>query len=124
MASKRIRADIRNPKPPSGGAKKPPTKKGALGQVKGINVGFGKMPMPPAGSGSMTTLPAKASVRKPASKKPPIGGRKGVPISRGGQSAKAGYADAAEVGWMPSASRKSTAKKPRKAGGVYGRGML
>lgn len=82
MASRRIKADNRTPRPPVGGGKKPPTKKGAVDQVKGINVGFGKMPTTGTG-GSMTTLPAKkAAVRKPA------------------------------------------VKKPRKAGGVYGRGML
>lgn len=81
MASRRIKADNRTPRPPVGGGKKPPTKKGALDQVKGINVGFGKMPTTGTG-GSMTTLPAKASVRKPA------------------------------------------VKKQKKAGGVYGRGML
>jgi hypothetical protein len=86
MASRRIKADNRTPRPPVGGGKKPPTKKGAVDQAKSISVGFGRMPLPPQGSGSMTAVPysspKKSAVRKPA------------------------------------------AKKPKKAGGVYGRGML
>jgi len=64
MASRRITTDNRTPRPPVGGGKKPPTKKGAASQARGINVGFGKMPTPPAGSGRMVTLPYKPSKKK------------------------------------------------------------
>jgi hypothetical protein len=41
-------------------------------------------------------------------------GKKPVPVTRGAQSAKAGYADAAEVGWKPYYGKK------KKAGGGGG----
>lgn len=64
MASRRITQDNRTPRPPVGGGKKPPTKKAGVAQAKGISTGFSRMPMPPAGSGKMTTMPYKPKKKK------------------------------------------------------------
>jgi len=111
MASRRIKADNRTPRPPIGGGKKPPTKKGAVEQAKGINVGFGKMPMPPAGSGSMTTLPAKVGIRKPPTK----GGKTWATGKQGAYKPSA-------IGKMPRVP--SGPKRKRTGATKYGRGML
>lgn len=129
MASRKVRVDVRNPAPPKGGGKKPPTRKGAVAQARGLENamptgGIRGMKPPTAGDGRITALPYNPA-KKPktgATRRPAI--RKKPPTSDGRMYAGGSPNFDESTGQYKTVRPRQVRPAKKKAGGVYGRGML